>query len=78
METQTLKAGELNRVYGAWSRPGLCPEAEGGRGKSVSRRQMRQDHAGRGQGSVRTLAADTDSGAPMLGRWARVMRTVAV
>lgn len=66
-------AGELNRVQEAWSRSGLCPAAEGGRGKSVSRRQMQQDHAGRCQDSVRTLGADTDSGAPMLGRWARVM-----
>lgn len=71
-------AGELNRVQGAWSRSGLCPEAEGGHGKSVSRKQMQQDHAGRGQGSIRTLGADTDSEAPMLGRWARVMRTVGV
>lgn len=71
-------AGELNRVQEAWNRSGLCPEAEGGRGKSVSRRQMQQDHTGRAQGSVRTLGADTDSGAPMLERWARVMRTEGV
>lgn len=71
-------AGELNRVQGAWSRSGLCPEVEGGSGKSVSRRQMQLDHAGRGQGSVRTLGADTDSVALMLGQWARVMCTVGV
>lgn len=57
-----LTAGEVDRAHGAWSRPGLCPEAEVGHGKSVSRRQTWQERAGRGQCNVRALGTDTDSG----------------
>lgn len=71
-------AGEVGRVNGAWSRPELCPQPKIGHGKCVSRRQMRQDHAGRGQCCVRALGADTDSGTLALRQWAEAMHTVVM